>query len=404
MKKALVLAGGIAQVALIEELKSRGYKTILADMNPNCVAAEYCDEFCLLSAMDIEGIKKYVKEQNIDMVLTACADQILVAEVEVCNALNLPTYLDLETVHLVSDKHYMKDVFIKNGIPTSRYAVLDKFDEEKFSKLNYPLVVKPVDSYSSRGVKKCYNREDVKSFLADAIQISRTKTAVIEEFIEGDELTVEAFVIHGKAVVLCIGCKHKLKDGKFVIFGSLYPADISQELVDEVSQTTQKIADAFHLDNSPINMQMITDGKHAYVLEFCARTGGFVKYEITKIMSGFDPIKAIVDMHEGKTPVVGELKSERKYLMTCYLYCSDGILDHYSGFEEMHEKEIISRYYLVRKKGHQFTGINSNGDRAAGFFVQDDDYEKLLAKYETAINNLKVLDKDGNNLVRFDLM
>ncbi|MBR4673557.1 MAG: ATP-grasp domain-containing protein [Victivallales bacterium] len=404
MKKALVLAGGIAQVALIEELKNRGYRTLLADMNPNCVAAKSCDEFYPVSAMDIEGIKKLAKEQNVDMVLTACADQIIVAEVEVCKALGLKTYLDLETVHLVSDKHYMKDVFMKNGIPTSRFVVLNHFDQGKIEGLRYPLVVKPVDAYSARGVRKCNNREEVEEFLSEAIEISRTKTAVVEEFVEGDELTVEAFVCKGKATVLCIGSKNKLKNGRFVLSGSLYPAELSTELTEEIKQTTQKISDAFHLFNSPININMITDGKHGYVLEFCARTGGFVKYEITRIMSGFDPIKAIVDMHEGIDPEVGMTKAENRYLMTCYLYCSEGVLDRYEGFEDMHGKGIISRYYLVRNKGHQFKGITSQGDRAAGFFVQDDDYDRLQEKFNTAVKNLKVLDKDGNDLVRRDLM
>ncbi len=404
MKKAVVLAGGIAQVALIEELKSRGYRTILVDMNQNCVATKYCDEFYPVSAMDVEGIIALAKDQNADMVLTACADQIIVAEVEVCEALGLKTYLDHKTVRLVSDKHYMKDVFMKNGIPTSRYIVLDLFDEQKIAGLNYPLVVKPADAYSARGVRRCNNQKEIERFLSEAIEISRTKTAVVEEFIEGEELTVEAFVCKGKATVLCIGSKNKLKNGRFVLSSSLYPADISAELSEEIKQTTQKIADAFHLDNSPININMITDGKHGYVLEFCARTGGFVKYEITKIMSGFDPIKAIVDMHEGVDPVVREVKPDNKYLMTCYLYCSEGVLDRYEGFEEMHEKGIISRYYLVRNKGHRFMGITSQGDRAAGFFVQDDDYGKLLEKFNTAVKNLKVLDEDGNDLIRRDLM
>ena len=404
MKKALVLAGGIAQVALIEELKSRGYKTLLADMNPQCVAAKYADEFYPISAMDVEAIKKLVKEENIEMVLTACADQILVAEVQVCEALGLRTYLDIETTKLVSDKHYMKNMFVKNNIPTSHYVVMDRFDESKLAGLTFPLVVKPVDAYSSRGVRKCHNIEEVKIFLENAIQISRSKNAVVEEFVEGSELTVEAFVSEGKAIVLCIGSKNKLKDGKFVGCGSLYPASISKGLEAEIKETTQKIADAFHLKNSPINMQMIADGDHAYALEFCARTGGFVKYEITRQMSGFDPIKAIVDLHEGVIPTINNLKPKHKYLMTCYLYCSSGTLDRYSGFEEMYDQGVISKYYLVRNKGHQFKGIDSNGDRAAGFFVQDDDYEKLMAKFNLALEKLKVLDKDGNNLVRYDLM
>ena len=404
MKKALVLAGGIAQVALIEELKSRGYRTLLADMNPNCVAAPYADEFCPVSAMDIEGIEQLVKDKQIDMVLTACADQILVAEVEVCYKLGLRTYLDPETTRLVSDKHFMKEVFVKNGIPTSRFAVADHFEENLLTGLRFPLVVKPVDAYSSRGVRRCNNREEVRLFLDDAIRISRSKTAVVEEFVDGDELTVEAFVCKGKATVLCVGCKQKLKNGRFVLAGSLYPANISCELMEEIRQTTQKIADAFHLWNSPININMITDGKHGYVLEFCARTGGFVKYEITRIMSGFDPIKAIVDMHEGVDPEVGEVKAQNRYLMTCYLYCSEGVLDRYEGFEEMLAQGVISRYYLVRNRGHRFKGIDSNGDRAAGFFVQDDDYDRLLQKYDVALKHLRVLDADGKDLVRYDLM
>ena len=373
-------------------------------MNPDCVAAGVCDEFWPVSAMDVEGIKKLVREQGIDMALTACADQILVAEVEVCQALGLKTYLDLDTVKLVSDKHFMKDVFIKNDIPTSRYVVLDAFDGGRIEKLAYPLVVKPVDAYSARGVRRCDHIDEVKRFLPEAIQISRTKTAVVEEFVEGEELTVEAFVCKGKATVLCIGCKQKLKNGRFVLSGSLYPANISDELTEEIKQTTQKIADAFHLWNSPININMITDGKHGYVLEFCARTGGFVKYEITRIMSGFDPIKAIVDMHEGLDPEVGEVKAQNRYLMTCYLYCSEGVLDRHEGFEEMREQGVISRYYLVRKQGHRFKGIDSNGDRAAGFFVQDDDRDRLLQKHETALKHLRVLDADGKDLVRYDLM
>ncbi|MBO4870031.1 MAG: ATP-grasp domain-containing protein [Clostridia bacterium] len=404
MKKALVLAGGIAQVALLAELKSRGYTTLLADMNPNCVAAKHCDEFHSVSAMDVEGIEKLAKERGIDMVLTACADQILLAEVEVCEALGLRTYLDLKTARMVSDKHYMKEVFMKSGIPTSRYAVLDSYDEEKIEGLRFPLVVKPVDAYSARGVRRCRDREEVKRFLGDAINISRTKTAIAEEYIEGDELTVEAFVCRGKATVLCIGSKNKLNNGGFVLSGSLYPAGISDGLTEEIRQTTQKIADAFRLENSPLNINMIADGEHAYVLEFCARTGGFVKYEITKIMSGFDPISAIVDLHEGKVPEVGEVRSENRYLMTCYLYCSDGELDRYEGFEDMYEQGIIARYYLVRNKGHKFKNIDSNGDRAAGFFVADDDPGRLTEKYKTALQHLRVLDKDGNDLVRRDLM
>ncbi|MBR3227075.1 MAG: ATP-grasp domain-containing protein, partial [Erysipelotrichaceae bacterium] len=222
MKKALVLAGGIAQVALIDELKNRGYRTLLADMNPHCVAAPYADEFFKVSAMDTDALAELAVKENVNLVLTACADQILVAEVKVCEKLGLPTYLDLKTTELVSDKSYMKDVFTRHSIPTSLYTTVTGYDEKKFEGLSFPLVVKPVDAYSARGVRRCNDKTELQEYLSKAIEISRSKKAIVEEFVEGDELTVEAFVIDGKATVLCIGAKNKLKDGKFVGCGSLY--------------------------------------------------------------------------------------------------------------------------------------------------------------------------------------
>ncbi len=404
MKKALILAGGIAQAALIQELNSRGYYTILCDMNPNCYAAKFADEFCGISAMDLGALEERARYEQVDMVVTACADQILLAETFLCEKLGLQTYISHETAKLVSDKRYMKDVLVKNGIRTSRYVILGKYDETEIGKLSFPLIVKPVDAYSSRGVSRCNNLEEVKQALPEAIEISKTRTAIVEEFKEGTELTVEAFIKEGKATLLCYGSKEKLKNGKFVSYGSLYPSNITDELKGKILDITQHIADAFHLANSPMLIQFITDGKEAYVLEFCARTGGFIKYEIVKRMSGFDPIKAIVDLHEGIVPSVDNIKPEKNYLISCFLYCSEGILDKYCGFREMHDAGVIDPFWLVRDIGYEFEGIKSNGDRAACYLIQDDTYEGLMEKYQRAKENVKILDKNGRNLIRFDLM
>ena len=74
--KALVVAGGISQAALIQELKSRGIYTILADRNPNAVAVPYADAFYPVSTLDEEGIYQLALKEKVDCVLTACADQV----------------------------------------------------------------------------------------------------------------------------------------------------------------------------------------------------------------------------------------------------------------------------------------------------------------------------------------
>ena len=149
--KALVVAGGISQAALIKELKTRGIHTILADKNPKAVAVPFADEYYEVSTLDEEGIYQLALKEKVDMVLTACADQVLLITAKVSERLGLPCYIDYETAVNVSDKKHMKEIFVKNGVPTSKHVVMGEFDEKKVKGFEFPLIVKPVDAYSSRG-------------------------------------------------------------------------------------------------------------------------------------------------------------------------------------------------------------------------------------------------------------
>ena len=91
-------------------------------------------------------------------------------------------------------------------------------------------------------------------------------------------------------------------------------------------------------------------------------------------------------------------------MLSCFLYCSDGVLDRYCGFDELVERGIASKAWLVRKPGYEFKKIESSGDRAACFILQDDSYEEIVRKYAKAKETVKILDRDGRNLIRFDLM
>ena len=162
MIKALVLCGGIPQVALIKELKRRGIYTVLADMNENVVGRKYADKFYPVSVLDVNGVKSVAEKENVNFVITACADQVLLVQAQVSEMLGLPCYISCNTAKAVSRKEIMKRGFHENGIPTSKHVVMKYFNEKLLTDLSYPLIVKPVDSYSSRGVKKVFNLKELK--------------------------------------------------------------------------------------------------------------------------------------------------------------------------------------------------------------------------------------------------
>lgn len=403
--KALVVAGGVSQAALIQELKSRGIYTILADRNPKAFATPYADEFYQVSTLDEEGIYQLALKEKVDLVLTACADQVLLITAKVSERLGLPCYIDYRTATLVSDKKHMKDIFVKNGVPTAKHAVMCTYDEDIVRDFQFPMIVKPVDSYSSRGVRKVMNYEEMKNAFDEAVRISRTNKAIVEEFCEGEELTVDVYVENGEAHILAISVNDKIADkDRFVIYRTKNPALISEDIKEKIQDTAQKIADAFRLKDSPMLIQMISDGKRLSVLEFCARTGGCIKYRLIKKVSGFDVIKAVVDLTLGEKPHVDEFTAESKYVVNTFLYCKPGVFDHAEGFEELKKEGIVSEYYIFASEGTEYSTITCSGDRVGGFTVQADDLQELKEKHKTAISRVKAIGTDGCDLIRHDLV
>ena len=403
--KALVLAGGFPQIALIQELKNRKIKVLLADYYAEPVAKKYADKFYQVSTLDVEAITELAKKEKVDFLITACTDQALLTVARVSETLGLPCYIDYKTALNVTNKSYMKSVFQEAKVSTAKHIVMGELDINAIEGMKYPMIVKPVDCNSSKGVKKVTCLEELESAFAEAVDFSRTKTALVEEFIEGREITVDVQVENGKAYVLSSAYSDKIADeDKFVIFRTRYPISESDMVKEEIALTAQQIADAFGLKNSMMLIQMICDGEHVYVLEFSARTGGGVKYKLIKQVSGFDVIKAVVDLTLQKIPHVEICEPEAKYISNIFIYCKPGVFDHLEGFEELKNDGKIVDYYLFKWQGAKMCDATNSGDRIAGFTVHADTVAELQKKYNTAIGRMKVIDVDGVDIMRHDLL
>lgn len=403
--KAFVLAGGLPQIELLKQLKARGISTVLADGNENALARPYADIFYQIPIFDIEAVKNVAIKEQVDFIITVCADQVLLVCAQVSEILGLPCYIDYKTAQLVSDKTYMKKIFLENDIPTSRYVELDTLDWAKIEPLKFPLVVKPVDAYSSKGVRKVWNRDELETCFNEAAKISRSGGVIVEEFCAGEEISVDVYVENGKAKLLCVSNSEKIADAdRFIIFRGRYPVAASQAVMEEIQRVAQQIADAFHLTDSPMLIQMINDGEHVSVLEFCARTGGNMKYLLIKRSCGFDVIKAVIDLTLGLKPHVELQAPENKYIVNDFIYCRPGIYDHLEGFEELLTEGIISDYHSIRPKGMNVMGISSSSDRIAGVTVQADTLEEFNRKHRLFVERARILDAEGNDIMRHDLL
>lgn len=402
--KALVVAGGVPQIKLIKDMKARGIYTVLADGNASPVARPYADQFYQVNIFDIEAVKKIAVDEQVDFVITVCADQVLLVVAQVSEELGLPCYIDYETAKNVSDKIRMKRIFKANGIPTTDYVETDHLDMEVIGKLRYPLVVKPVDAYSSKGVRKVCNEEELKAFYAEAAQISRTGGVIVEEFFSGEEISVDAFVVNGKAKVLCVTNSDKIRyDDRFVIYRGRYPAAATDEVRRKIEEIAQKIADAFGLVNSPLLIQLLDNGSEVSVLEFCARTGGNMKYLLIQPSCGVDVIRATLDITLGLEPDLEFRETGNNVVVNDFVYCYPGVFDHVEGFDELVAEGVISEYFLNRAKGTVMKGANSSSDRIMGINILAGDAEEFNRKQRRIMESVRILDVDGKDIMRRDM-
>ena len=403
--KALVVAGGVPQIELMKQLKARGIESVLADGGKTPVALPFADKFYQVNIFDIEAMKKIALEEKVDFVITVCADQVLLVMAEVSEALGLPCYIDFETGKNVSDKLRMKKIFRDNGIPTSLHVETDHLDLAEISHLKYPLVVKPVDAYSSRGVRKAETEEELIRFYNEAATISRSGGVIVEEFVSGEEISIDAFVVNGKAKVLQVSNSEKVKDkDRFVIFRGRYPAAVTDALKRKIDVICQKIVDAFGLVNCPLLVQMLSDGENLSVLEFCARTGGCMKYLLIRHSCGVDVISAAIDLSLEKTPVIEPKNTGNSYVVNDFIYGKPGVFDHLEGFEELKNEGILNEYFAIRPAGFEARGVTSSSDRIAGVNIVAKSLAEFNEKHRNFLERARVIDTEGNDMMRRDLL
>ncbi len=402
--KALVLAGGYPQIDLIKKLKARGITVLLADYYQHPVARDYADQFFRISTLDTDAIRTLAIKEDVDFLITVCTDQALLTVAKISEDLNLPCYLDYTMARNVTNKAFMKRVFMRNGIPTARHTIINAYSPDVFMGWEYPLIVKPVDCNSSKGVCKVFDEIELEQAVLQAISLSRTKTAIVEEFMVGEELSVDVYVENGNAHILDITTSEKIdSQDRFVIYRTWHSREKAELLTLQTQQIAQQIASAFRVENAPMLIQMIHTSEGLKVIEFSARTGGGVKHLSIERLTGFDVVSAVIDLSLGKKPRFDMSAPAWKYMIDEYIYCKPGTFSRLEGFEELKKEGIILDYYQFRWEGSVFDSVANSGDRVAGFSIAGQTLQELHSKHERINRTVRVLSVKGDDMMRHDL-
>lgn len=284
-KKAVLIFGvGPLQESIINRAKLMGLYTVGIDPAENAACRNVVDAFEIVGGQDYEGTSAVVEKYSIDAIVTAATDKPLIMMARIAKKYDFPFY-SVKTAQCSTDKFQMKQRFMEGGIPCAHGHLIHYADEAK--DLIFPLIVKPRDNSGSRGVKLCRNQEELKANIEEALENSKLDTVLVEEFIEGQEYSIEALHYNGKSEVIQFTEKKTTEFPYNVELGHIQPANISEGEKSRIREIVSKIGTTLHFENCPSHTELKINDRGIFVIETSPRLGGdYITSTLTPLSTG----------------------------------------------------------------------------------------------------------------------
>ncbi|MCG6656341.1 ATP-grasp domain-containing protein [Halomonas campisalis] len=405
---AIVLGGTIPHKFLIENLRDRGYQTILVDYYENPPAAPSADRHIRESTLDLDAVLDIARHENASLVISGCVDQANVTACYVAEQLGLPAPYSYETSLRVTDKALMKAGMLHAGVPTASYDIVTADQVSSFPCCeHFPKVVKPCDCNGSKGVRKVDNDKELKAALKAACEFSRAGKAIVEDFNHGFEVSGYFFI--GSDEVSEIHIKRKSlpsRQGSEALqsFMSIGPEILPESTKINFNNAVKKIAQGFGLKNTPILVQANIDGENIKVIEFAPRVSGGLVFREIKILTSFDLIDAVIDSYLGNEVDTSFVKEPFEKVSVVHLYGTGGIFDHVEGMESLLEDGTVEDFFLHKTPGMPMSCDDlASRNRVMGLIVKFNEPSDLDLKISATLLRLKVVSKCGEDVLRRDV-
>lgn len=302
MKKKLAIIGAsYLQKPLVEKCKELGFYSICFAWEEGAVCKDLCDKFYPISTIDKETILKVCQDEQIDGITTIASDVATLTVNYVAEKMGLIGNPDKYS-QTATNKYLMRQCFMENDVPSPRFCLTDGVIPETSKTFTFPVIVKPTDRSGSRGVEKVERQEDLQEAITRACAESFQKKAVIEEFVEGREISVESISFKGKHYILQITDKVTTEAPFFVELEHHQPSSLPDEIKARVKDIVLNALDALHIQYGASHAELkITKDGDIRVIEIGARMGGdFIGSDLVKLSTGYDFLKGVIDVAFGE--------------------------------------------------------------------------------------------------------
>ena len=393
-KKALVIAGGQWQIPIIKFLQQRGYLVSVVDPYDTSAGVLIADEHIKEDVKNVEHIIYLIKDSRFNIITTDQSD-ISVETVSKLATHFLVAGNELEVVRKFTNKFYSRTFASEIGVPVPQFRIATSLDEVKFhiSDMGLPVILKPVDSQSSRGIFLIdeNNIDKVEELVPLTFKESRERYILVEEFFIGTELTVEGICSDHQHKTLAISQKKHFRTG--IASDLQYPADLPPEVEAEVIKHNDNYVRQSGLKFGITHAEYLYNrntGKICLVEIACRGGGSLISSDIAKWVSGVDIYELFVNALKGESYDVTSLSTLKRPAVLHFFEFPNGVVASIEGLDEIRAMEGIVAIKMDFQVGSQIKAANDDRSRQGFVIILADDKAQLESRLAQVNDKLKV--------------
>lgn len=325
-----------------------GLYTIAMDGSPDAPGLVEADVAVVANILDPNAIQEAARTHAVDAIYPA-AELTVEATADAIAALGLVGPAPAVATR-VRNKLALREALESAGLPNPAFrGVGTQLEAEAAAKaIGLPVIVKPVDANSSKGVRRVDAMEDVSLAFALAKKQSRTDTVLVEEFLDGDEYNVDGLVYEGRYILGGMTGKDRSPDPYRFDRGIFMPPLLDGDAAALVERTVAEALAAIGYTHGTTHAEVILSPEGPRIVEIAGRPGGGrIPTDLIPLVYGMDFMADSLRIALGEAP--RESWQIEKGVATYWLEAPSGVVTDITGVDEakalpgVHELHVLVR-------------------------------------------------------------
>lgn len=385
MKKLMIIGASVLQLPAILKAKEMGLHVAVVDYNPNAIGIPYADKYYNASTMDEDAVLAAAEDYQPDGIMTLATDMPMRGVSKASDKLHLHS-ISYKTAIKATDKYEMIKAFKAHDVPSPWFFVVDSCQELKDHEedVTFPCIIKPTDNAGSHGVAKVYSFQELINYYEYAHSSSHQGKVIIEEFLDGPEVSVEVMVVDGLVHILQITDKITTEAPHFVEMGHTQPSRlplVSQAAIKEVTVAACK---AVGIDKGPAHVEMRVTQRGPVMIELGARMGGDnITTHLVPLSTGIDMVGSTIRVALGEDPDITPTLHYGSAIR--YFDAAFGKIAAIKNLDDARQIPGVKQITFTKEVGEESTSIHCSNDRLGFVIAQGATAEDAVDACEKAL-------------------